>query len=137
MKFIKKLESFTKEKYSFVTIWKTRGIRSLFNLKDKVSHVSSLVYEGKCNCGENYISETGQNVTIRWDKHSDGGKSSEPAKYPNQFPEPRFNWKILRRGQNKIIQRKIHEAYCVISMRPTLNNQLEFTSLTLFRNGIT
>ena len=46
-KFIRKLESFTKEKYSFVIIWKTSNIRSLFNLKDKASHVSSVLYEGK------------------------------------------------------------------------------------------
>ena len=59
LKFIKKLESFTKEKYSFVIIWKTRNIRSPFNLKDKTSHVSSVVYVGKCNCGNNYIGETG------------------------------------------------------------------------------
>ena len=38
---------------------------------DKTSHVSSVVYEGKCNCGENYIGETGRNVTIRWDEHSE------------------------------------------------------------------
>ena len=126
-----------KEKYSFVKIWKTRGIRSLFDLKDKVSHVSSVVYEGKCNCGENYIDETGRNGTARWDKHSDRGKISEPVKHPNQFPEHRFNWKILRRVPNKIRQRNIHEAYYVMSMRPTLNNQLELTSLTLFRNGVT
>ena len=36
-----------------------------------MSHVSSVVYEGKCNCGENYIGETGRNVTIRWGEHSD------------------------------------------------------------------
>ena len=126
-----------KEKYSFVKIWKTRGIRSLFNLKDKVSHVSSVVHEAKCNCGENYIGETGRNGTARWDEHSDGDKISEPAKHPNQFPEHRVNWKILRRVPNKIRQRNIHEAYYVMSMRPTLNNQLELTSLTLFRNGVT
>ena len=50
-------------------VWKTRNIRSLFNLKDKANHVSSVVYEGKCNCGENYIGETGRNVTKRWDEH--------------------------------------------------------------------
>ena len=44
-KFIRKLESFTEEKYSFLIIWKTRNIRSLFNLKDKASHVSSVLYE--------------------------------------------------------------------------------------------
>ena len=135
LKFIRKLEGFTKEKYSFVIIWKTRNIRSLFNLKDKTSHVSSVVYEGKCNCGENYIG--GRNVTIRWDEHSDINKHSEPAKHIKHFPEHRFNWKILRRVPNKVRQRKIHEAYYVMYLRPTLNNQLELTSLTLFRNGVT
>ena len=65
LKFITKLESFTKEKHSFVVIWKARNVRSLFNLKDNASHVSSVVYEGKPNCGENYIGENGPNVTIR------------------------------------------------------------------------
>ena len=45
LKFIRKLESFTKEKYCFVIIWKKRNIRSLFNVKDEASHVSSVVYE--------------------------------------------------------------------------------------------
>ena len=137
LKFIRKLESFTKGKYFFVIIWKTRNIRSLFNLKDKASHVSSVVYEAKCNCGKNYIGETGRNVTVSWDEHSDIDKNPEPAKHLNQFPEHRFNWKILRRGPNKVRQRKIHEACYVMCMRPTLNNLLELTSLTLFRNGVT
>ena len=71
LKFIRKLEGFTKEKYSFVIIWKTRNIRSLFNSKDRTSHVSSVVYEGKFNCGENYIGETCRNVTVRWDSPVD------------------------------------------------------------------
>ena len=100
LKFIKKLESFTKEKYSFVIIWKTRNIRSPFNLKDKTSHVSSVVYVGKCNCGKNYISETGPNVTIRWDENSGIGKNSEPAKHLNQFHENRFNWEIIRKTKS-------------------------------------
>ena len=137
LKFIKKLQSFTKEKYCFIIIWKTRNIRSLLNLKDKASYVLSVDYEGKCNYGDNYIGETGRNVTIRWDDNSDIGKNSEPAKHLNQFPEHRFNWKILRRVPNKVRQRKIHEAYYVMCMRPTLNNQLELTSLTLFGHGVT
>ena len=118
-----------KEKYSFLIIWKARNIRSLFDLKNKASHISSVVYEGKCKCGENYI---GRNVTVRWDENSDIGKNSELAKHLNQFPQHRFNWKIPRRVPNKVIQRKIHEAYYVMCMCPTLNNQLELTSLTLF-----
>ena len=42
-------------------------------MKDKASHVSSEVYEGKCNCGKDDIGETGRNVTVRWDEHSDIG----------------------------------------------------------------
>ena len=90
------------------------------------------MYEGICNCGENYIGKTGQNVTIRWDEHGDIGKNSEPAKHYNQFLEHRFNWKILRRVPNKVRKRKIHEAYYVVCLCHTLNNQLELTSLTLF-----
>ena len=127
---------FYKQKYSFGIIWKIRNIRSLFNLKDKENHVSLVVYERKCNCGENYISETGRNITIRSDEHSDIGKNSEPAKHLNQFPEHRFNWKILRRVPNKVRQRKIHEAYYVMCTRPTLNNQLELISFIRFGNGV-
>ena len=58
---------------------------------DKTSHVSSVVYEGKCNCGENYIRKTGTNVTIRWDEHSKISEYSEVGKKLNQFPERRFN----------------------------------------------
>ena len=84
--FTRKWEGFTREKYYFDIILRTRNIssksesltwkkyslrniRSLFNLinlKDKSSHVSSVVYEGKCNCGKNCICETGWNVATRW-----------------------------------------------------------------------
>ena len=129
------MEGFTKEKYLFVITWKTRNLGSLFNLKDKTSHASSVVYEGKCNCGENCIAKIEQNVAIKWDEHSVISKNSDPVKHFNQFPEHRFNCKILRRVPNKVQQRKIHEAYYVMCLRPTLNNQLELTSLTLLRNG--
>ena len=73
LEFIRKLEGFTKEKYSFVIIWEIGNIRPLFNLKEKTSYVSSVVYDGKCSCGGNYIGETGPNITIRLDEHSDLG----------------------------------------------------------------
>ena len=49
-------------------------------MKNKTSHVSSVVYEGKCNCGKNYIGETGRKVTIRWDEHSDIDKKKFTAR---------------------------------------------------------
>ena len=56
-------------------------------------------------------------LTVRWDELSHIGKNSEPAKHLNQFPEHRFNWKILRRVLNKVRKRKIHEACYVMRMR--------------------
>ena len=37
------------------------------------------MYDGKCNCGENYIGETDPNVTIRWNELSNIRKNSEPS----------------------------------------------------------
>ena len=104
-------------------------------MEDKASYVSFVVYEEKCNCGENYIGETSLSVTIGWYEHSDISKYSELAKHFSQFPENRFNWKILRTVLNLVRKRKIREDYYVMCMLPTLNNQMELTSLTLFRNG--
>ena len=100
-------------------------------------NVSSVVYEENCNCGENYIGETGPNVTRRWDELSDMGKTSERAKHLYQFPEHKFNWKIPRRFRNKVRQRKFNEAYYIMCLCTTFNNQLELAFLTLFQNGIT
>ena len=62
--------------------------------------------------------------------------NSEAAKHLYRFLEQIFNWKILRRVPNKVRQRKFDEAYYVVYLHPTLNNQLELSSLTLFRNGV-
>ena len=85
-------------------------------------HISNVVYEGECNCGENYIGEAGRNVIIRWDECNDIVKNSEPRKHVYQFSEHSFNWKNLRRVTNKVRQRKIHDAYYVIWLLPTLND---------------
>ena len=122
----KKLKWFTKEKYSFVLIWKTKSIRSFFNFKDKTNHTQSVVYERKSNYCKNYIGETGWNIIIKWHECSDIDKNSEPEKHFYQLPEHNFNWKILRRFQNKV--RKICKTYFMIFLRCTLNNQLELTS---------
>ena len=42
----------------------------------------------------------------------------------------------MRRVPKKVRQRKIPEAYYVMCLGPTLNNQLEVTSSTLFQNGV-
>ena len=49
-------------------------------------------------------------------------KNSEPAKQFKQFPEHRFNRKILRRVPNKVRQRTIPEAYYVMCLHPALSH---------------
>ena len=60
-RFIDKIKSFTNGKLKFVVLWSTRNIKSLFPLKDRVKHLSCVIYEGKCLCGRLYIGETIRN----------------------------------------------------------------------------
>ena len=65
-RFISKLQTFTNRKVRFNIIWNTRKIQSLFNNKDKVQHLSCVIYKGVCSCGTDYIGEAIRNVKIRW-----------------------------------------------------------------------
>ena len=47
--FISKLQTFTNGKVRFNIIWNTRKILSLFNNKDKVQHLSFVIYKGVCS----------------------------------------------------------------------------------------
>ena len=62
--FIKKLVSFTSEKVKLNVVWNTRKIQSLFPLKDKVQHLSCVIYKSICSCGETYVGETIKNCKI-------------------------------------------------------------------------
>ena len=44
--FINKLVFFTSEKVKFNVVWNTRKIQSLFPLKDKIQHLSCVIYKG-------------------------------------------------------------------------------------------
>ena len=59
--FINKLVSFTSGKVKFNVVWNRRKIQSLFPLKDKVQHLSCVIYKGICSCGEVYVGETIRN----------------------------------------------------------------------------
>ena len=77
--FISKLNNFTGFKHIFIVLWQTRQIKSLFNLKDKNTHRSHVVYKGDCSCGVDYIGETRRNVEVRIDEHSNPSNDSEPV----------------------------------------------------------
>ena len=73
-KFMKKLNTFTCWKFNFSIIWQTRKTEPIFNLKDKNTHLSTVVYQGTCSCGMSYIGETSWNFEVRVDEHSDPNK---------------------------------------------------------------
>ena len=47
-RFIDKIESFSNGKLKFIVLWSSRNIKFLFPLKDRVKHLSCVIYEGKC-----------------------------------------------------------------------------------------
>ena len=69
-KFINKLVMFTNNKFKFNIAWSTRKIHSLFPLKDRVKHVSCVIYHGVCSYGRTYIGETERITEGRWSEHN-------------------------------------------------------------------
>ena len=134
---LKKLKVFTKEKYDFRIVWKTKKVRQLFHLKEKNPYPSCKICEGVCSCKENYIGETKRNVITRWNEHGNPKKDSEPAKHLFQNPDHVFQWNVLMSAPMNNRKRKILEAFFIAVKRPTLNEQKDSKKLTLFRNGVT
>ena len=136
-KFIENLVTFTGDACKFNVNWSTRKIKSLFPLKDRVQHLSSVIYEGSCSCGEKYVGETERNANERWSEHNTPSKKSEPAKHLLINPTHKFDWISMTSASKNQLRRKILEAYFIAKFKPSLNDQLESRELLLFRNGIT
>ena len=85
---LKKLKAFTKEKYNFRIVWKTKKVRRLFPLKQKNPYPSCIIYEGFCSCKENDIGETKRNVITRCNEYK------TQTKIQNQ-PSISFNLLIM------------------------------------------
>ena len=125
-------------KILFKIIWNTRNIRSLFSLKDRVEHMSCVIYEGTCSCGEKYIGETNRIADIRWNEHNiPSTEKSDPSKHLFNNVTHTFTWKILTRAPQKLLRRRILESYFIAKFKPKINVQSVPRQLFLFRNGIT
>ena len=137
--FIKRLNIFTHNKYDFIIIWKTRKLRSLFPLKDRVNpnYVSDVIYEGTCTCNESYIGETDRNVIVRWNEHGNISKISEPSKHLKLQQTHEFNWSVICKAPRDKYKRRILETFFIKIKNPTLNKNIENFQLKLFQNGIT
>ena len=138
--FLEKLDNYTGNKYKFKIIWNTRNIRSLFPLKDRVDHMSCVIYQGTCSCGEIYIGETVRITDIRWKEHTNpipSAKLTDPAKHVLENPTHSFRWSVLTHAPQQTLKRLILEAYFIAKKRPRINVQTNPQLLLLFRNGIT
>ena len=135
--FLQRLNIFTNDKFIFKIIWETRKIRSLLPLKDKVTHKSSVIYQGICSCGEKYIGETVRLAEIRFREHDNPKKTSEASKHLRNKPNHQFEWEIITSASRSLLKRKILEAFYIAKFKPGINDQLESHKLLLFRNGIT
>ena len=68
----------------------------MFRLKSKNPHSACVILEGVCTCKDNYISETKQNVEMRWEDHKNMNKISEPSRYLKSNPTHVFTWNMER-----------------------------------------
>ena len=137
-RFLKKFHDFTKGKFAIAIKWKTKKMKQLFSTKERNPYPTCKIFEGTCNdCGENYIGETLRNVKTRWKEHEDIRKDSEPARHLGENPSHSFTWKVLSYAPTKKYERKNLESSWIALRKPTLNEQVKFKVLTLFRNGVT
>ena len=135
--FLKRVNAFTNNKFKPVIMWKTKRVKSLFHIKDKITHKANVIYEGVCTCSENYTGETKTNTDNRWGQHSSIKHKSNPAMHLKENKDHVFTWRIIRNASSNDNKRKILEAFYIAKYKPSLNEHINHKLLTLFKHGIT
>ena len=83
------------------------------------------------------MGETKRNVKTRWNEHENPNKDSEPAERHRKFPDHKFDFEILLTAPTNAKLREILESSMIALKQPSINEQLDFDQLILFRNGVT
>ena len=97
---VNNVEEFTNNKVKFIYHWKTRKLKFLYPLEDRIKHKAKIIYKGICFCRESYIGETKRNAEIRWKEHcSNYDKKSEVAEHLLTNPGNTINWKVVQKSQ--------------------------------------
>ena len=78
-----------------------------------------------------------ENVSVRYDEHNKPFNKSKPAAHLEQNTEHYFTWRILCNAPSNARTHKNIEALLIAIMRPSLNEQIDYDALVLFRNGVT
>ena len=123
---LKKFYKFTSNSFRIVITRKTRNIRSLFPLKDKNDYKSCVIYKRYCSCGSRYIGETKRNAEVRWNKHNNPNKSSEPSKHLRSNINYYFTWAVISNAPKNVKTKKNLEALYISLGKPALNEQKDF-----------
>ena len=120
-------------------VYKGKKVGSFFTLKDpiKTEHLSNLVYghhrsnNSKRTC---YVGETNVRYESRTYEHSFTDKQSSIYKHAqaNNYTVSPNDFRIIERGFNKRVDRKIAEALYIKELKPELNEQVKSFKLHLF-----
>ena len=112
-------------------------MQHLFPLKEENNYKLCIIYKGDCSCDSRYIGETKRNAEVRWNKHNNPTKSSEPSKHLRSNINHCFTWAVISNAPKNAKTRKNLEASYIALWKPDLNEQKDFERLVLFRNGVT
>ena len=74
-------------------------------------HRVCVIYQGICDCGNNYVGETERNDELRIQEHEDIRKKSEPARHLTDNFNHSFTWSIIRNAPCFKSLREIIEAF--------------------------
>ena len=124
-------------RYYLLYSWITSKIKTLFSLKDRISHVDNVIYKGVCSCRETYLGEMKRYVEVRWAEHEAVQGTSETAKHISKYPKHKFWWRTLMRVKEDWKKRRILETFLIKMQNPPLNNHKDVRNLLLFRNDVT
>ena len=84
-----------------------------------------------------YITLVKRSAEVRWYKHNNLTKSSEPSKHFGSNINHYFTWAVISNDPKNANTRKNLEASYIALEKPDLNEQNNFERLVLFRNGVT
>ena len=103
---IKKIFTLQKALHSYKPLSVTKWIRSTqrFCFLSKINfQVQLKTIQGYCSCGLRYIAENKRSADVRWNKHNNPTKSSEPSKHLRNNIYHCFIWAMLLLSMHYIV----------------------------------